>query len=696
MTQKPKTPDPLPVVFPKSEGFQQERKSLLRACGGNANAAQLLGYLLGCTRYGNEEAGSETRTVIKTQGQIVDEMPHPLSTRTLRDDARPCLVELGYLTYEDLKNSRQQTAFRLLIPQIQQGVSYPENVPDYRTLSYFQALKQKRADRRKKQTDRIRFRTNEDDGTETFPNENSGGSETSPHGWETSPIRLGNVTAWLGNVTDTQATIYAASREDLGVIFEYLNITIRYSLRSSNKYMSDAASADITGTPSSLFSDFTDESEERDHPDLQSLEGENADGDMAHPGLAPQSGWSAVFSSSCVHATGMESGRVETETKSDEASATLQTSAQTQTVTDSYSQPCSEIGAPPVSLSEQNTAIPIISGQRQGEVSAVDENDTHSQFDSVENVPEWAQGATNGTGIDSDYSAVSSHPGGTNRDGARASRVASRDGQPGAVHHATGGNHTARSVAARSEVDDGSMGTGCGRDTGTLSDPARSNGGHQSRAGAREPEAAHDQRSSALGESAQSAGHCEPADLLRRNAGGQRGAGRAGTVKDEAVGTDKGNKGAGRKAKKDHPLSPEERERWRKWKKIIMDNRGGELQDQGKIINEAEEIKKVLARFNDAQLHTIWWYMTTQHFKWSKPDFKHTIGGYALNHEANGIKKTLEELRKWPEDSVPGKPLSPDTWETTPPLVRSGTGYQNMNAKMAAMAKQFALVPRGE
>lgn len=458
---------------------------------------------------------------------------------------------------------------------------------------------------------------------------------------------------------------------------------------------SDAASADITGTPSSLSSDSSVKSEERDHPDLQSLEGENADGDMAHPGLAPQSGWSAVFSSSCVHATGMESGRVETEAKPDEASATLQTSAQTQTVVDSYSQPSSE-ETPPVSLSEQNTAISITSGQHQGEVSAADENEYHSQFDSVENVPEWAQGATNGTGIDNDYSAVSSHPGGTNRDGARASRVASGDGQPGAVQHATGGNHTARSVAARSEVDDGSMGTGCGRDTGTLSDPARSNGGHQSRAGAREPEAAHDQRSSALGESAQSAGHCEPADLLRRNAGGQRGAGRAGTVKDEAVGTDKGNKGAGRKAKKDHPLSPEERERWRKWKKIIMDNRGGELQDQGKIINEAEEIKKVLARFNDAQLHTIWWYMTTQHFKWSKPDFKHTIGGYALNHEANGIKKTLEELRKWPEDSVPGKPLSPDTWETTPPLVRSGTGYQNMNAKMAAMAKQFALVPRGE
>lgn len=237
---------------------------------------------------------------------------------------------------------------------------------------------------------------------------------------------------------------------------------------------------------------------------------------------------------------------------------------------------------------------------------------------------------------------------------------------------------------------DGPMGISGVDDGEDMPDPAHSGGADMSRSGEGELAAAGNQSTSAGREPAQSPGHRQSADVLRRDASGQR-RGRADKASDEAVAA-QGNR---RKAKKEDDLSPEERERWRKWKKIIVDNRGGELQDQGKIINETEEIKKVLARFNDAQLHKIWWYMTTQHFKWSKPDFKHTIGGYVLNHEANGIKKTLEELRKWPEDSIPGKPLSPGTWETSPPVARTGTGYQNLNVKMAALAKQFA-GPRGE
>lgn len=142
-------------------------------------------------------------------------------------------------------------------------------------------------------------------------------------------------------------------------------------------------------------------------------------------------------------------------------------------------------------------------------------------------------------------------------------------------------------------------------------------------------------------------------------------------------------------------MTPEELERWRYWKKTINDNRGGNLSEQGVLVDEYNKLVRFIRRFTPVQQEKIWWYMTTQHFKWSKADFKHTIGGYLLDKEADGIKMTLKDLNKWPEDGVPGKPLAPGTWETSPPVARTGSGYQNLNVKMAAMAKQFA-GPRGE
>src|SRR5690348_9106115 len=100
------------VIYPK-ETMLICRPSLRKACGENRHAAKLLSYLLfraslreegklevehtnAVHRLQGRAAGQTSSiTIYRTQGQIVREMDEEICARTLRDEAIPCLVELG-------------------------------------------------------------------------------------------------------------------------------------------------------------------------------------------------------------------------------------------------------------------------------------------------------------------------------------------------------------------------------------------------------------------------------------------------------------------------------------------------------------------------------------------------------------------------------------------------------------------------
>ena len=130
------------VMLPK-EAILICRPALRKACGENRHAAKLLSYLLFraslCQEVKQEveplnavprsqgRAVLQERaiTIYRTQGQIVREMDGELCTRTLRDEAIPCLIELVYLTCGEIKGERQTTAYTLHPDVIQQGLDHP-------------------------------------------------------------------------------------------------------------------------------------------------------------------------------------------------------------------------------------------------------------------------------------------------------------------------------------------------------------------------------------------------------------------------------------------------------------------------------------------------------------------------------------------------------------------------------------------
>src|SRR5437764_323342 len=102
------------VVFPE-EDLLIKRPCLKRACGGNKAAAAFLSYLLYQVSISKEykktaenmyrrkrELGEQpdqvvTGNVFRTQLEIIEEMDHELSDRTLRDTAVPWLLALEYI-----------------------------------------------------------------------------------------------------------------------------------------------------------------------------------------------------------------------------------------------------------------------------------------------------------------------------------------------------------------------------------------------------------------------------------------------------------------------------------------------------------------------------------------------------------------------------------------------------------------------
>jgi hypothetical protein len=158
------------ITFPK-ESVLIMRPSLRKACGGNGNAAKFLAYLTYCasTEEGNKDG--QGITIYRTQGTIIKGMDDELSDRTLRDDAEPCLKELGYLTTIEYKGSKNYTAYTIYPELIQQGISSPEKVPSYKTLKYWIELSTKKATRKKLRSENL------PDASEKTPNRSGKNSE---------------------------------------------------------------------------------------------------------------------------------------------------------------------------------------------------------------------------------------------------------------------------------------------------------------------------------------------------------------------------------------------------------------------------------------------------------------------------------------------------------------------------------------
>ena len=152
------------VQFPK-EPVLMLRPSLRKACGDNRKAAMFLSYLL--YHASSQKAAEDgSITIYRTQKQVVQDMDGEISDRTLRDEAVPCLIDLGYLVTKEHKGNKQYTEYQLFPKAIQAGIK--GKVPHYKTLPYY-----------KDKADRKNFRAeNIPNGSEIFPS----GSENSPNG----------------------------------------------------------------------------------------------------------------------------------------------------------------------------------------------------------------------------------------------------------------------------------------------------------------------------------------------------------------------------------------------------------------------------------------------------------------------------------------------------------------------------------
>lgn len=176
------------VKFPK-ESMLILRPSLRRACGENRNAAKLLSYLLFCANSQEVQINAQLKRYIaiyRTQGQIADDIDNELSTRTLRDEAIPCLVDLGYLSVEEVKGDKQYTIYHIYPDAIQNGLDQP--VTHYKDLPYY-----------KNKAVRKNFRA------EKLPNS----SEIIPNGQEKTPSLHAQ---GLGNFSEPKNTDETASQ----------------------------------------------------------------------------------------------------------------------------------------------------------------------------------------------------------------------------------------------------------------------------------------------------------------------------------------------------------------------------------------------------------------------------------------------------------------------------------------------------
>ncbi|GER88901.1 hypothetical protein KDW_30630 [Dictyobacter vulcani] len=127
------------VQFPEEELLIM-RPCLRRACTGNKHAAALLSYLLyhACISQefkqlpeqhdqSKEVSGeilsqSISISIYKTQQQILTEMDHMISERTLRDVAIPLLIACGYI---DIAVSKRTYQYTVHLTQIQTGITTP-------------------------------------------------------------------------------------------------------------------------------------------------------------------------------------------------------------------------------------------------------------------------------------------------------------------------------------------------------------------------------------------------------------------------------------------------------------------------------------------------------------------------------------------------------------------------------------------
>jgi hypothetical protein len=127
------------VTFPE-EDILIKRPCLKKACGGNKAAATFLSYLLYqvsiSQEYKRNAENIHTRkaahgedadyvisgNVYRTQRDIIKEMDHELSDRTLRDNAIPWLIALGYI---EVDTSRPVNIYVVHIHHIQHGISNP-------------------------------------------------------------------------------------------------------------------------------------------------------------------------------------------------------------------------------------------------------------------------------------------------------------------------------------------------------------------------------------------------------------------------------------------------------------------------------------------------------------------------------------------------------------------------------------------
>lgn len=74
---------------------------------------------------------------------------------------------------------------------------------------------------------------------------------------------------------------------------------------------------------------------------------------------------------------------------------------------------------------------------------------------------------------------------------------------------------------------------------------------------------------------------------------------------------------------------------------INDDWRGYALTERGPIINERMVIKKLVAAYTDTQCAQIWEYLFTRHFKFSKPDYRYTIGAQIMWEQAKNVAQIL-------------------------------------------------------
>lgn len=185
------------VSFPK-ESILVYRPSLRKACGGNRSAAKFLGYLLYLASAQRTQQEDKNAPIIikRTQQQIIEEMDEEISDRTLRDEARPCLVELGYIEFEEFKGNKQYTAYTIYPESIQRGISFPESIPHYKSMKYYLD-----------KSARKNFRS------EKVPN----GSEIFPDGSEKTPDPELNQT---GNISERESASESTSEATLSDVSE--------------------------------------------------------------------------------------------------------------------------------------------------------------------------------------------------------------------------------------------------------------------------------------------------------------------------------------------------------------------------------------------------------------------------------------------------------------------------------------------